>query len=558
MRVVEINQEDRLMIVDARSVPENDTIETDVCIVGAGVAGITLAREFASQPFQVCLLESGHLKFSEETQSLCAGEDIGHPYFALDRARARFFGGTANFWDIDIGEGRIGVRLRPLDAIDFEERECVPYSGWPFGKAELEPFYERAQKLFKVEPSTYDVKDWENPATPCLPLNGRVQTVIFKFGWRELFTQEYRYEVTQYAENILTFLFANVTEIETNEPRKAATRLRVACLHGNKFWVSAKIFILAVGGIEAPRLLLLSNRQQAAGLGNQRDLVGRYFMEHLHFWSGVYVPSNRRIWERAGLYKGIHKVREIPVIGKLALSESVLRRERLLNQNIQLIPDVLSISHLYPRVRSKSIASFDAFRSAVFAGKMPDHWMRHIANIMAEPDDIARNTYRKVKRQMSEIFNERKIQGFRLAHMSEQTPNPDSRVALSTERDALGQNCVRLNWQPSEIDFLSVVRTQEIIDAELRRAGLGRLYIQLRGPVAPPGLHGGYHHMGTTRMHVDPKKGVVDHNCRVHGISNLFIAGPSVFPTGGYANPTLTNAALTLRLADYVKGIMAA
>jgi choline dehydrogenase-like flavoprotein len=137
--------------------------------------------------------------------------------------------------------------------------------------------------------------------------------------------------------------------------------------------------------------------------------------------------------------------------------------------------------------------------------------------------------------------------------MAEQVPNPHSRVTLAPQRDCLGQNRVRLNWQLSAIDILSVIRTQHIIDSELRRAGLGRLYTQLRDETLPPNLHGGYHHMGTTRMHADPKKGVVDANCRVHGLSNLFIAGPSVFPTGGYANPTLTIVALAVRLADHIK-----
>jgi choline dehydrogenase-like flavoprotein len=142
---------------------------------------------------------------------------------------------------------------------------------------------------------------------------------------------------------------------------------------------------------------------------------------------------------------------------------------------------------------------------------------------------------------------------FQLNHMTEQAPNPSSRVTLATECDALGQPRLRLNWQMSAVDIRSIRRAQEIIDEELRFAGLGRLQIDLTDDTPSPDLHGGRHHMGTTRMHVDPKKGVVNEHCRIHGISNLFIAGPSVFPTGGYANPTLTTVALAVRLADYVK-----
>jgi choline dehydrogenase-like flavoprotein len=168
---------------------------------------------------------------------------------------------------------------------------------------------------------------------------------------------------------------------------------------------------------------------------------------------------------------------------------------------------------------------------------------------------VAITAYRKLRRKLSRI-KEEKIKGFILANMSEQVPNPHSRLTLSGERDKFGLNRVQLNWQLSEIDLLSVIRTQQIIDEELRRARLGQTYIQLRDTTPPANLHGGYHHMGTTRMHRDPKKGVVNENCQVHGISNLFIAGPSVFPTGGYANPVLTIIALSVRLADHVKKIM--
>jgi choline dehydrogenase-like flavoprotein len=321
--------------------------------------------------------------------------------------------------------------------------------------------------------------------------------------------------------------------------------------------MAAKLFILATGGIETPRLLLLSNVTQRAGLGNQYDLVGRFFMEHLHFWSGVYLPSHLDLYNSAALYAAIRRVKQVPIIGKLALSEKVLREEKLLNQNIQLIPRTITTADLYRGPIAKSISSLQALRVALCGGNVPVALGKHLVDVVVGLDDVARATYRKVRRQIARIFPEKHIPGFRLAHMTEQAPNPNSRVMLATERDCLGQSRVRLNWQLSGIDILSVVRTQQIIDAELRRARLGRLYTQLRDETPPPGLHGGYHHMGTTRMHSDPKQGVVDANCRVHGLSNLFIAGPSVFPTGGYANPTLTIVALAARLADHIKILLA-
>jgi choline dehydrogenase-like flavoprotein len=515
------------MIVDARSVPEDEIIETDVCIVGAGVAGITLAREFIDEEFRVCLLESGGLGPDRATQSLYWGENVGHPYYPLDTARTCCFGGTSHRWLLELGNDRLGARTRPLDEIDFEERDWVPYSGWPFDKAHLDPFYERAQSIFKIGPYTYDLEDWEDPEkTPRLPfLDDRVQTAIFQFGTRDTFIKDYLDEMKR-TDNITTYLHATVVEIETTETAQTATRLRVACLQGHRFWVSAKLFILATGAIETPRLLLLSNKIQSAGLGNQHDLVGRFFMEHPHLWSGIYIPLDLSIFNSTDLYK-IHTVNDMTIQGKLALTEEVLRREKLLNYVTSIHPSVLPKRLRHQRTASKSVGSFKVLGSAI----------RHLERFLDK-------------------YKFPKIEVFLLNSMSEQAPNPNSRVTLAAERDALGRNRVRLDWQLSPLDIHTIRRAQEIIDEELRRAELGRLHVELEDDIPPPDLHGGWHHMGTTRMHVDPKKGVVDENCRVHGMSNLFIAPPSVFPTSGYANPVLTIIALSLRLADRVKETM--
>ncbi|HWO43256.1 MAG TPA: GMC family oxidoreductase [Candidatus Eisenbacteria bacterium] len=545
------------MIVDARSVPENDTVAFDVCVAGAGVAGISLAAEFIGKGFEVCLLESGDLKHRPEIQSLAAGENAGYPYFPLDTARARVFGGTSNFWDIDIGDGcTTAARLRPLDAIDFEARDWVPHSGWPIAKTDLDPFYARAQALLEVEPSSYEVSDWTDGASAPLPFAAdRVQTIIYKFVPGERFFNDLRHEIIK-ADNILSFLFANVVEIETDEHARSVKRLRVRCLEGNGFWIAAKIFVLAMGGIETPRLLLLSNKIQTNGLANQNDLVGRFFMEHLHFWSGVYIPRGCAARD-ANLYREVRRVNQVPVIGKVALSERVLRSEKLLNQNVQLIPADLEPWDTYPGIRSEGVLAVKAIGAALRRRRLPDDLPTHLKRVFSGIDDVAEAGYQKLARVIGRAFNgTKKVQAFLLAHMTEQVPNPESRVTLSDSLDSLGQPRVRLDWRLSEIDLLSPIRTQEILDAELRRAGLGYLRIEMRDTALPPTIQGGYHHMGTTRMHEDPKKGVVDANCRVHGISNLFIAGPSVFPTGGYANPTLTTVALALRLADHVKSIM--
>ncbi len=521
------------MFIDARTLPKNQVIETDVCIVGAGAAGITLAREFIGQTFRVSLLESGGLEFAEETQSLYKGENIGLPYFPLDDCRLRFFGGTTNHWE--------GL-CRPLDEIDFETRDWIPYSGWPFDKTHLDPFYQRAQSICQLGPFAYDVEFWENPKTaPRLPFVGnRVMTQIFQFSPPTRFGEVYRNEIMG-AGNVSTYLHANVVDIETNEAAQTVTRLRVATLGGNRFWVTAKLFILAAGGIENPRLLLSSNTVQSAGLGNHHDLVGRFFMEHPKLDSGVFLPSDPHL--SLPLYLS-HTVQRTSLMGFLTLAEEVLRSEQMVQVRAQLIPQ---------EAVSKGVESFKLLRRMVRIRKMPDKFWIHLRNVIADIDNVAIKAYRKVFPGTSLPV------GFlQLRNFIESTPNPTSRVTLSDERDDLGKKRVQLHWRLNPIDKRSLRRAHEIFGQELGRAGLGRLRVDLDDDDTrwPASLRGVRHHMGTTRMHRNPKHGVVDEHCRVHEMANLFIAGSSVFPTVGHANPTLTIVALAVRLADHVKKLM--
>lgn len=519
------------MNLDARSLPENEIVETDVCIVGAGTAGITLAHEFIGAPFKVVMLESGGLEPDRESQALSWGENIGFPYFPLDVTRVRGFGGSGNSWDIAIEGDRLGVRLRPFDPIDFEERDWVTQSGWPFTKAHLDPYYERAQAFFEVLPPSFDPKDWVNggPNT-LLPLNSnKIQTILYKFGARDLLRDHYRERIEK-APNITTFLHATVQEVETDESGRLGTRLQVACLSGPRFSVSAKIIILALGGLEVPRLLLISRKYHPQGLGNQHDLVGRFFMEHLHFRSGYFIPADSSLMRTASLYNQIQLLDGVAVIAKLSLSEHVIRQKKLLNQNVQLLPTVLSTEKAYK-----------AFYYPSFRPR--------------GPRGAVRSLYHGIRRAASKVLPG-EIPAYRIAHMTEQIPNPESRVILSDRRDAFGQPRIQLDWKFTSQDLDSAARTQEILAEEINKSGLGQMFVEWKGDVPPQGLEGGHHHMGTTRMHRDPKQGVVDENARIHGTENIYIAGPSVFPTGGYANPVLSAIALSIRLADHVKMVM--
>jgi choline dehydrogenase-like flavoprotein len=379
-----------------------------------------------------------------------------------------------------------------------------------------------------------------------------VQTAVYQLIGRDVFMVDYRNEIQQ-AEDVTVYLRANVLELETTSSGERVNHAHVGCLNGNAFRVQARLFVLAVGGIETPRLLLLSNKTHQAGLGNQHDLVGRFFMEHPHLWSGTFVPQDTDIFRTAGLY-GVHQAKGgQSIIGQLTLSQEVLRREKMLGYSVVLVPSVRSTN--LRKTVSQGASTFRLLASAIRQRDLSD-FNRHLSTLFPVVNDFSIAMYRQAAR----LFNKlrlKKFEVFRLNHMVEQVPNPNSRVSLSEERDAFGQNRVRLNWQMSAIDIRSIRRAQEIIDEELRRAGLGHLQIELHDDTPPPDLHGGWHHMGTTRMHRDPKQGVVDEHAKVHNLSNLYIAGPSVFPTGGYSNPVLTIVALTLRLADHIKQCLA-
>ena len=538
------------MLIDTRSIPDGEIIDTDVVIVGAGLAGISLAREFIDKNFNVCLVESGGLEPDKTTQSLYHGENIGHPYFPLDTARARYFGGSSHYWLCPMGEMRTGVRLRGMDAIDFEKKDWVPHSGWPFPKSHLDPYYRRAHDVCHIGKYSYAAEDWQDIfSAPLLPLDdSQVETTVFHFGQRKYYFEDYLEEIDK-ASNIRIYLHANVLELETEINANHVTAVKIQTLARNQCLMRARFFVLALGGIETPRLLLLSNSVRKEGLGNQHDLVGRFFMEHPHLASGFFVPDDPELYKKFGFYAP-RTSEDYAVMGKLTVTDEIQRRDKILNYCVSLHPRLIPYERMNKPVKSERIAA--TFLSSLRHGKLSPQFGQDIWSMIKEPKRVAKFLQRQIKKKLG---NPDQFLVFILNHMSEQTPNPESRVTLSDELDFLGQRKVRLNWQLCELDIRTIIRSQQVIDREIRRAGLGSLHIEMKDN-DPSEIHGGWHHMGTTRMHENPLHGVVDKDCKVHDISNLYIAGASVFPTVGYANPVLTTVALVLRLAEHMVHII--
>jgi choline dehydrogenase-like flavoprotein len=563
------------MLIDARELPVDKILETEICIIGAGPAGIALAREFNGQDFQVCLLESGGLTDDPAIQALAedAGMPIGDWYKRAHKTRRRVFGGTSTVWPISMGNGKKGVRYVPLSPIDFEKREGIPYSGWPITKEDLDPYYERAHAVCQSGPYTYKLEDWEDERNKSISFKGdRVKTQIFQFGPRDIFSHDYRQELEE-SKNITVCLNGTALELETDALAKTVSQVHVGTLNGNRFKVKARIFVLAAGGLEVARLLLVSNSVQKAGLGNENDLVGRFLMDHPVVRSGVLIPFDRQVINSLGLYD-TRVVNGAMVTAKPVLSEKVMREEKLLNICTALYPrSSLSkfnlLRSIFPkgrRFRSPAIESLVALKTAFDKKKLPQKALSQIINLLTGIDDLIyfqwrrgygnriNRTYHFDDGGWSKLSNKTtKFGCFEVFHFTEQSPDPNNRVALSEDKDVFGYPKIQMFWRWNDIDIQSIKNAQIILAEEFLKAGIGQLKIELDHGVPQVFLPSIHHHIGTTRMHEDPKQGVVNADCQVHGTSNLYIASSSVFTTGGFANPTLTIVAMAIRTADKIK-----
>ncbi|MGI9543054.1 MAG: FAD-dependent oxidoreductase [Cyclobacteriaceae bacterium] len=506
------------MHIDTSELENFSTIEGDLCVIGAGAAGISMALDWIGTGKSVILLEAGGFDYEPEIQELYQGENIGQRYYSLTAARLRFFGGTTNHW---------GGYCAPLDPIDFTNRAWVPHSGWPITFEDLKPYYPKAQELVEIPPHPWDLEYWlkKDPELQALPLDDKVmQTKIFQFSPPTKFGKVYRKAIVE-SKNVTLYTHANLTDIQINPSESAVRSCIIKSQHGHTHTVKAKHFVLAMGAIENARMLMASSTQAPNGLGNDYDQVGRYFMEHPEIQTGQLLlpaPGPMKLYTLEFLKSHMY--------GELTLSQETQQKEKVLNGTLFMHPTPLSRKKawidIYPKDGEGSLALMgDAVRNSKTENK----------------PDINLSKYRQ----------------FQIQTRMEQAPNPASRVTLANEKDQLGVPKVLLNWQLTDLDKYTNKIMHQLLAMEVGKAGVGRLqipeWITDNEAPWPSTLGGGWHHMGTTRMHDDPKQGVTDANGKVHGLENLHCAGSSCFTTGGAANPTLTLIALTLRLSEHLK-----
>lgn len=531
------------MILDARQLApgrpaDSDApLEYDICIVGAGPAGITIALELEQTGMRICILEAGGEKYDGESQALLGGSIHGERYPPLRDTRFSGLGGSTAVW---------AGWCRPLDAIDFEPRESPTSVGWPFRLDQLRSAYRRAHEFCGLGEFEYDPGVWQGRRRQqiLLPDDDDVTTRIFHA--RALrFGAAYRSRLAA-SNNINVVLHAPVARLHMDEGGRAACA-DVRTLDGRRIPVSARHYILAAGGIENARLLLLSADSPERAPGNDRGLVGRYFTEHPFVNLGWLMLENRPRTLDFYFPEPVPSPAygEAAVRGTFGLRRKTIERENL--SNAAIFPHPRYEAHAAfdsPEVRSFLEAAAKLRHKAVPGGLRP-----YLMRAARGPHRIAVAAARKL------LVSHGPAWKWRIRGMFEAVSHHANRVTLGPDRDALNRPLPRVTWRLTDKDISDMRRVARVFDRAFRRADLGRM--ELRFPdendAWRSAVEGGKHHMGTTRMHVDPARGVVDENGRVHGTTNLFVAGSSIFPSTGYANPTLTIVALAIRLANHLK-----
>ena len=460
----------------------------DVCIAGTGPAGITLARKLSQAGLQVVLLEAGGLDYSQQSQDFYECESIGHNAWP-QFSRLRYFGGTSNHWS---------GRCRPFDSSDFESRVINGLPGWPIRYEEIEPYLDEAMAILDL-----DRNIGFQPANDDL-LKRHFRPDAYTKSPPTRFKGKYLSEIEN-SDNIDCFYNATAIDMQLDKSHHAITHIKIRNYNNFATTVSAQKFILCLGGIETPRFMLNCKNQIPTGIGNSSDMVGRCFMEHLNVQMGSFLY--RDVDNTAGM--------------QFYTDEDFVNNNEIGKSNITFG----IVKNLKSYGRTKEIKNF----------------FKNLACQMAIEDKV-------------QFISEFKCPGMgSISTLIEQSPNLDSRVSLSRETDSFGIQRAKFNWQINEFDKQTIRKAGKAMAIEFARANLGsvRLADFILDDSQDIKFDRHAHHMGTTRMSDNPRFGVVDRNSKVHDLDNLYIAGSSVFSTGGACNPTMPIIQLSLRLVGH-------
>lgn len=538
---------------------DGQPLNADICIVGAGAAGISLAVKLKDSGLDVLLVESGGRRREVQIQDLYVGHVADPQLHATpDRFRCRQFGGSTALW---------GGRCVPFDPIDFEPRSYIPHSGWPLNYNDLLPFYREANEICQAGAFAYQIDKAFNRPTP-LMIKGFTSDdfrtdELERFSKPTDFSVQYG-PVLEAARNVRVLLHATATQLSFDSGGHVLEKITLRSLCGKSATVHARNFVLATGGLEVPRLLLANRDAHSTGVGNSQDVVGRYYMCHIAGTLGR-IRINRSaatVWHDY----------DIADDGTYCRRRFSIRPE---TQTREKIGNFIARLH-HPRIADPEHRT--AILSLVFLGSRllpweyrtrvaPDsdttwpQYCRHIANVAFAPFSAAQFAARMLtgrflaERKIPSLVVKSKAGLFSIDFHAEQIPNFESRITLTDDADAFGMPRIKIDWRYTRQDIETAEKAVAILASDFSKSGIGTFEYDpntIEAEMIRYGAYGG-HHIGTARMGTDIRTSVVDPHCRVHEIDNLYVAGAATFPTSGQANPTLTIVALSLRLAEHLK-----
>lgn len=520
------------MIIDLAESEAVDSRHSSVCIAGAGAAGICLALALAKSGITVTLLESGGLQEEAATQELYASEVTGVPHEGIHTGRFRVLGGTTTRWT--------GL-IRELDASNFEFRSWIPNSGWPVSKQVLAPYYQRALEL---EGLTSAISDddavWKKINCPRPNFGKHLEPFFLRWCPEANFARLHGEELRKPGK-ITVYLHANVCEILLKEGHGAIAGLHCRTLNGHSEIFTAEQYVFCLGGIESARILLQPLAQARVAPWNAHGLVGRYFQDHIGTTLLEIKPRSRRQFHRwfDNVYRSGHRY-----LPRLKLPADEQRRLQCL---------AISASFEVQNARTEAYNEFINFAGRMRRRKFRSGDLAAAFRYLPAAGLAVRKTLRYGLRGRG--YNPSET-GIFLRFHTEQSPNSESRIELTTERDATGLFRSRLHWAVRDLEVHTIQQFARVVSEAFRRNDFAEV-------VAEPAIENGgcelikrmedtYHHMGATRMADSPERGVVDADLRLFGVRNGYVCGSSVFPTSGFANPTHTIIALAVRLGDHL------
>lgn len=483
------------MFTNLADSPKRTQRQCDLLILGAGPAGITLALEAAAADpgLRIILAEAGGLEPSSPDElALYSGESSGSSKYSLSTTRLRYFGGTSGHW---------GGWSRPLDAVDFQARPQTGIPGWPFGKRELAPHYSAAHQWLEISDTNYDPGKLDAALRQQLiefPTDAPFQNRLFHFSPPTRFGDKYRPQIEQ-SGSIECVLNAAANTYQATGSR--LENVTLTGLHGNRMQVRAERVVIAMGGIESARHLLLMRQSGWRAAGLESPALAHGFADHF------------------GLRPGVMQMR------------SDLNYQRTMSAGTAVMPIITPTPQAMLDNGWQNACMLLEITPA--ADRLPADYTRHAALGFTGGDTWS----------------------YSIQMILEPRTNEASRIELSDERDALGLPRVKLFWEIDPRDYQSAQAIFTAFTREIGRLGLGRGQLRpLDTDLRRRSANGVAHHMGTARMADDAGSGVVDSNLKVFGTDNVYVAGSAVFPSFGYSNPTMTIVALAHRLARHLTG----